>query len=271
MVCMTEERSAEDMVLYKEKGKIAYITFNRPEKLNAMNIPCLKRILELIRQVDTNPKIKVLVFNAVGRLFSTGYDLKMFKMPMNQEDLDYFLDVAATLSKSLRMLKKPTIAEIHGSAIGFGCIVAFAVDFRFVANKEDLYFHLPELGIGIFPASGPTTNPLIQLGGMRAKEMLLADERIFVPKLDKWGVITELCEPEELAKKVKRFARNLAEKDETLLYTTKTALTIMEKRFLEDCYNIEREFAKHWVKNLITKDTSELDSLIKSMWEKYGK
>ncbi len=268
---MTEDRSAEDMVLYNEKGKIAYITLNRPEKLNAMNIPCLKRILELIRHVDANPKIKVLVINAVGRLFSTGYDLKIFKMPISPDELEYFLDIAATLSKSLRMLKKPTIAEIQGSAIGFGCILAFASDFRFVANKEDLYFHLPELGIGIFPASGPSTNPLIQLGGMRAKQMLLADERIYVSKLDKWGVITELCEPDELTKRVKRFARNLADKDDLLLYTTKTALTIMEKRFLEDCYNIELEFARYWIKNIITKDTSELDTIIRSMWDKYGK
>lgn len=268
---MTEERSAEEMVLYKEKSKTAYITFNRPEKLNAMNMPCLKRILELIRQIDANPKIKVLVFNSVGRLFSAGYDLSIFKMPMAPNDLDDFLDVAATITKTVRMLKKPVIAEIQGSAIGFGCIIAFAADFRYVANKDDLFFHLPELGIGIFPASGPTTLPLILLGGTHAKEMLLGDKRVYVPKMDKWGAITEICEPDDLKKQVKKFARSLAEKDATLLYSTKTALTIMEKRFVEDCYQMERDLARNWVKHIETKDTSELDSLLKSMWEKYGK
>jgi enoyl-CoA hydratase/carnithine racemase len=268
---MTEERSANDMVLYEEKGKIAYITFNRPEKLNAMNIPCLKRILGLIRQVDMDPKIKVLVINSEGRLFSAGYDLSIFKMPIAPDDLENFLNVAATITKSLRMLKKPVIAEIQGSAIGFGCISAFAADFRFVANKEDLFFHLPELGIGIFPASGPTTLPLILLGGTHAKEMLLGDRRIYVPEMDKWGAITQICEPDDLKKQVKKFARNLAEKDTTLLYSTKTALTIMEKRFLEDCYKMERELAANWVKNIETKDTSNLDELLNNIWTKYGK
>jgi enoyl-CoA hydratase/carnithine racemase len=268
---MTEQRSAEDMVLYKEKGKIAYITFNRPEKLNAMDMPCLKRILTLIHQIDANPKLKVLVINSKGRMFSAGYDLSIFKMPMAPNDLDNFLDVAATLTKTLRTLKKPVIAEIQGSAIGFGCISAFAADFRFVANKEDLFFHLPELGIGIFPASGPTTLPLILLGGTHAKEMLLGDRRIYIPEMDKWGGITQICEADELKKQVKKFARNLAEKDSTLLFSTKTALTIMEKRFLEECYQMERELARNWVKNIETKDTSELDSILKNMWEKYGK
>jgi enoyl-CoA hydratase/carnithine racemase len=263
------------MVLYKEKGKIAYITFNRPEKLNAMNLPCLKRILDLIRQVDADPKLKVLIINSEGRLFSAGYDLSIFKMPITQEDLFSFLDVAETITKTVRMLKKPVIAEIQGSAIGFGCITAFAADFRFVANEDsegkEPYFYLPELGIGITPASGPTTLPLILLGGTRAKEMLLGDRRIPVSEMDKWGAITQICETDDLKKQVKKYARSLAEKDTTLLFSTKTALTIMEKRFIEDCYNMERDLARNWVKNLETKDTSNLDAFLKSMWEKYGK
>ncbi|MBN2156373.1 MAG: enoyl-CoA hydratase/isomerase family protein [Candidatus Lokiarchaeota archaeon] len=271
----TEERSASDMVLYEEKGKIAYLTFNRPEKLNAMNIPCLKRILDLVQHVDSNSNIKVLVINSIGRMFSAGYDLSIFKMPISQEDISNFLEIAATISKSIRMIKKPVIAEIQGNAIGFGCITAFAADFRFVANTDpegkQPYFYLPELGIGITPASGPTTLPLILLGGHHAKEMLLGDRRIAVSEMDKWGAVTQICEPEDLKKQVKKFARNLAEKDTTLLFSTKTALTIMEKRFLDDCYNLERDLAIHWAKNLVTKDTSELDGFLENMWKKYGK
>jgi len=267
----TEERSATDMVLYTEKGKIAYITFNRPEKLNAMNIPCLKRILDLLRQVDMDSNIKVLVINSVGRMFSAGYDLSIFKLPIQPNALTDFLDIAATISKTIRMLKKPVIAEIQGSAIGFGVITAFAADFRFVANNEELFFHLPELGISITPASGPTTLPVILLGGARAKEMLLGDRRIRIPELDKWGVITQICDPEELSKQVKKFARDLTEKDTTLLFSTKTAINIMEKRYLEDCYSIEREMAEHWIQHLETKDTGKLDEFLKEMWKKYGK
>ncbi len=268
---MTEEQ----LILYKEKGKIAYITFNRPEKLNAMDIPCLTRILELLNQIDADPKIKVLVINSVGRMFSAGYDLSIFKMPVSAEDISSFLDIAATISKTIRTMKKPVIAELQGNAIGFGCIAAFAADFRYVAKLDpegkEPYFYLPELGIGITPASGPTTLPLILLGGTRAKEMLLGDRRIPLTEMDKWGAITRICEPDDLKKQVKKFARSLAEKDTTLLFSTKTALTIMEKRFLDDCYNLERDLAIHWAKNLETKDTSGLDALLKSMWEKYGK
>jgi enoyl-CoA hydratase/carnithine racemase len=101
--------------------------------------------------------------------------------------------------------------------------------------------------------------------------MLLGDRRVYIPKMDKWGAITMICEPDDLKKQVKKFARSLAEKDTTLLFSTKTALTIMEKRFLEDCYQMERDLARNWVKHIETKDTSVLDSLLKSMWEKYGK
>ena len=66
-------QTVEDMVLYSVEEKIAYITFNRPKKLNAMDIDCLKRIVALLDKADKDSEVNVIVFRAIGRAFTAGY------------------------------------------------------------------------------------------------------------------------------------------------------------------------------------------------------
>ncbi|MHA1512317.1 MAG: enoyl-CoA hydratase/isomerase family protein, partial [Promethearchaeota archaeon] len=200
------ESISSDPVLYKVKMGIAYITLNT--KMNTINMDTARKIVQLLTEADKNPKVKVVVLNSIGdKVFSAGFDLAMFQQGFSDKIMDDLLLYGRDISRAIYFLKKPVISQIQGSAIGMGCIMALASDFRFVANKEGLFFRLPEIDIQIFPATGPTAMAVNILGVSHAKDMLITGRKVFLDEFDRWGAITKICEPENLASEVKKFAR----------------------------------------------------------------
>lgn len=263
--------STENMVLYNVEDKIAYITFNRPEKLNAMDIECLKRIVELLEKADKDETVNVIVFKAVGRAFSAGYYID-FKNPGIdvQKTTDDILTYGTMISKGIYKSKKPTICQVQGMSIGFGMILMFSVDFRFVANDPQIYFYLPEFKLGMKCQTGPIVGPVNVIGQARAKEMLLGDKKVSLKEFDNWGAITKVCEPENLANEVKDFAKKIATKSSTLGYIIKTSINIMNNRLVEDMFKLEVEMADYHGKNMNNPNPSDINDFMKKMWEKYG-
>ncbi|MCP4763264.1 MAG: enoyl-CoA hydratase/isomerase family protein, partial [archaeon] len=212
-------------------------------------------------------KVKVVVLKSTSeRVFSAGFDLNMFKGGFNQQISEDVLSHGRDCSRFIYFLKKPVIAQMDGSAIGMGCIMALACDFRIVADKEGLFFQLPEINISMTGTTGPTFNSVNVLGVARAKEMLLTGRKVDLKEMDKWGGITQICPPEELDKTVRKFARNLASKPAVLLYTQKVMANIMGKRMAEDAYKLENEMADYWFSPV----KGDIDEFFRGLWEKYG-
>ena len=264
------ESISSEPVLYKVKMGIAYITLNT--KMNTINMDTARKIVQLLTEADKNPKVKVVVLNSIGdKVFSAGFDLTMFQQGFSDKIMDDLLLYGRDISRAIYFLKKPVISQIQGSAIGMGCIMALASDFRFVANKEGLFFRLPEIDIQIFPATGPTAMAVNILGVSHAKDMLITGRKVFLDEFDRWGAITKICEPENLASEVKKFARELAQKNKTLLHMIKPAINIMTFKEAKDWFDFENEMAKSYFAGILNKDEFDLDNLISKMWEKYGK
>lgn len=264
-----EELSSEKKLLYKTKmgGKIAYITINNPKKMNAIDLDMCKQLLNFLDEAEKDSKVKCVVIKSVGeRIFSAGWDLGMFKN-FKAETLDDLLTYGADISRTIYFLKKPVIMQIQAPVIGLGTIMSWAADFRFVADKPDLYFYLPELELGIFPATGPTFGAVNLLGIQRARDMLLGLKKMKIKDIE--DVIT-VVPAEELDKEVKKFARQLTNVSANLLYTTKTALNIMGKRFARKCYDLENDMARYFFKNAGIENPEDQNDFLQKMWEKYG-
>ena len=271
---MKEPTTVEEKVLYKVVGKVAYITLNNPKKRNAIDIPMVYRILDLLKQVDSDPKVKCLVINSTGDVvFSAGWDLAMFK-EVNKKIIDDLLNVGATVSRTIFFMKKPVIVQIQGPAVGMGTIISLASDFRFVAKKEGLFFQLPELelGPGIPPATGPTVGAVMILGMAHAKDMLLTGRKVSLEEFNSWGAITQVVDPaDDLGKVVKKFARKLSQKSGGLLNLTKNIINIMGLRIAKECWELENEIAEYYFNGMLGNETEEEGSFIDGLWAKYGK
>ena len=264
------ENASSESVLYKIKLGIAYITLNT--KMNTINMDTARKLVQLLNESDKNPKVKVVVLNSVGdRIFSAGFDLKMFEQGFSDKVADDLLSYGRDISRAIYFLNKPVISQIQGSAIGMGCIMALSSDFRFVAKKEGLFFRLPEIDINIFPATGPTSMAVNILGVSHAKDMLYTGRKVFLDEFDHWGAITKICEPENLASEVKKFARELCQKNKVLMKMIKPAINMMTFEKAKDWFDLENEFAKYYFAGVLDKENFNLDEFIRKMWEKYGK
>lgn len=268
--------STDEKVLYSTKsaGRIAYITLNNPAKQNAVDKDMIIRFLDSLHQADEDKKVKVIVINSTGdRAFCAGWDLSMFKgeQGMTYKEVgDLLLTQGRDISRTIFFIKKPVIMQMQGSAIGLGCYMSLAADFRIVARKEDLFFQLPEMQVNLPGATGPTVNSIAIMGLARSKRMMLTCEKIGLDELDRWGIITKICEPGDLAVEVKKFCLNMVEKNPLLIYTQKMMCNLMGMEMTKPFYDLENEVADYAFANLGNEHPDDFDEFLRNMWSKYG-
>ena len=183
---------------------------------------------------------------------------------------DRLLSIGTSVSRTIFFLKKPVIAQIQGPAIGAGSIFSFACDFRIVAEKEGMYFHLPELEINIPGATGPTVQSIALLGLPMSKLMMIGSEKQSLEQLKSLGVISKTCAPDDLDSEVKKFCRGLVEKSGTLLFTQKTMCNIMGIGLARKYYEMENEVAEYFFSRAGEENRADMDEFISRLWEKYG-
>jgi enoyl-CoA hydratase/carnithine racemase len=267
--------STDEKILYTTKsgGRIAYITLNNPTKQNAVDKDMIMRLLDVLHQADEDRKVKVIVINSTGdRAFCAGWDLTMFKSPdmSYNEVVQLLLTYGRDISRTIFFMKKPVVCQMQGSAIGLGCYMSLAADFRIVARKDDVFFQLPEMQVNLPGATGPTVNSIAIMGLARSKRMMLTCEKIGLEELDKWGVITKICEPADLDVEVKKFCLNMVEKNSLLISTQKMMCNLMGMAETRSYYDLENEVADYFVTNVGNDHPDDLDDFIRNLWSKYG-
>jgi len=143
---------AFETIIYEKRGGIAYITLNRPQALNAVNIKMRDELYEVLPAIDEDPDVKLaIVMGAGDRGFSAGADITEFGTVPSQ-----------AIGRSVRWerdlwgrflgVSKPIIAAIHGFALGAGVEMSMCCDIRIAT--DDARFGLPEVGIGMVPTAG---------------------------------------------------------------------------------------------------------------------
>ena len=134
------------LVEYKVKDKIAYITLNRPEKLNAINFQMMHEIVDTLRKYDDDKKAWVAIVSGNGRAFCPGIDLTEVNIEAAAEVDRMYLEILN--------VKKPLICCVHGFTLAQGDGIAFCCDIRVAA--EDTQFGWPQVKRGISSISGPS-------------------------------------------------------------------------------------------------------------------
>ncbi len=251
-------------VIFETKGKIGYVLVQT--KLNIFTLEMAEDITKNLREMIENPRIKVIVFKTAGtRIFSAGWDLSLFQTGLTLPKIEKIVRIGSLLTRTIIDCKKPTIAQIQGSAIGFGCILAMACDFRICADQPELFFQLPEFSLGIYPGTGATAAPLKTLGVEHTREMLLTGKKIPLTQMNMWGAITEILPIDELPKSTKKFAKTIAKSDGMMITLLQHALPRMGAVSDTHLMDLEEKFTYYYFHKTFKQESRDLAEFLKDL------
>ena len=223
------------VVLYEKKGRIAYLTLNRPKRFNAINSDMPSAIEAAVQKANEDPEIHVIILQGAGKAFCSGYDLKEYaekprpqigsqNMPWDPT-LDYKMMKRNTEQfMSLWRSYKPTICKIHGYAVAGGSDIALCCDIVIMAEDAK---------IGYPPArlwGCPTTMMWVyRLGAEKAKRMLLTGDLVTGKEAQKMGLVYKSCPVDQLDIEANALAQRMAGIPQNQL--------MMQKMVINQAYN----------------------------------
>ena len=211
-------------ILFAVDDRIATITFNRPEAMNAMTWNMYDRLVASCDELDRNDEIRVAILRGAGdRAFVAGTDIGQFRAFRDpQQAIDYEKRTSGVISR-LERVRKPTIAMIHGVCVGGGASIALGCDFRYAD---------PELRFGI-PIARTLGNCLSLkaysrlvdfVGPAKTKELIMLAELLTADQALALGLMTEIVPADQLESRVQEVADRLTRFAPRTLAATKEAV-----------------------------------------------
>lgn len=197
-------------LLVERRGPVATVVLNRPESHNAINVAMYAALPDLVRSLDADADVKVVVVRGAGeRSFASGADISEFERERGDaERARGYNEKVAAAERALEGLAKPTIAMIHGYCIGGGAGLALACDLRFADTRSR--FAITPAKLGLVYSLESTKRMVDLVGPSRAKWVLMSGLHIPAQRAWELGLFDELTEPEDLEKITYEFADTVA-------------------------------------------------------------
>lgn len=194
-------------LLFDVRDRVAYLTFNRPEAMNAMDPETYKELSDAWVEVRDNPEIWCAVITGAGdRAFTAGADLKK-TIPRRPEAWEFWQTQADQILNRGLEVWKPVIAAVNGYCLAGGMTLLFATDIRIAA--EHATFGISEVKRGILPGNGGTQRALRQLPYPIAMELLLIGDTLTAQQALQYGLINRVVPKEQLMATAEEYARKL--------------------------------------------------------------
>jgi (E)-benzylidenesuccinyl-CoA hydratase len=227
-------------LIYEVKDRIAFITINRPEAMNAMDPEVYSLLSQAWVDVRDNPDIWVAIITGAGeKAFTAGADLKT-SIPKEHEKADFWLTQKEMILNRGLEVWKPVIAAVNGYCLAGGMTLLFATDIRIAA--ETAVFEISEIKRGILPGNGGTQRALKQLPYAVAMEMLLLGRRLTAQEALAYGLINKVVPRENLMATAKDYAGRLCENGPLALRAVKELAVRSQSIPLEDGIRLETAF-----------------------------
>ena len=214
-----------EVVKYEVKDKIAWVSFNRPDKRNCMSPTLNRKMIEVLDELEYREDVGVLVLTGEGTAWSAGMDLKEYFKENEAKGLGAVREAQRESYgwwKRLRWYYKPTIAMVNGWCFGGGYGPLFACDLAFAANEAT--FGLSEINWGILPGGGATKVAVESLNFRNAMYHAMMGENIDGEKAAAWGLVNEAVALTNLKTRVTEVANKLLEKNLVALKATKDSI-----------------------------------------------
>ncbi|WP_169914863.1 enoyl-CoA hydratase/isomerase family protein [Rhodococcoides yunnanense] len=215
-----------ESVLFRVESHVGRLTLNRPERLNAMDLPMVQSVLERLSEASELVEVgdlRALVISGEGdRAFSAGADMES-RRALTDAERALHLDLIASMCREVYRFPVPVVAEVHGHCIGGGAELALSCDL--VLATETSGFSLPEVKLGMLARSGGAVFARRRLSHGALAGMLLTGERVRAPEALRIGLIDRMsANPELLAEATDAVASSIASAGPHAVRATKQLL-----------------------------------------------
>ena len=194
-------------ILYERRDKVALITLNRPDNLNALTLPMVQLLVVELERASNDHAVGAIVLTGNGKAFCAGVDLKELSIGGG------LLDVGPVIPTAFNACSKPVIAAINGFAITGGLELALACDFLYASDTAK--FGDTHAKVGLMPAWGLSQKLPRLVGVNRALELSLSGRLFSADDALKWGMINAVLAAEDLLDEALKTAAAIADNDTT--------------------------------------------------------
>ena len=199
-----------DKMIAEKDGPIGWMTFNNPERRNAMSLAMREAMTTIFETYAKDDEVRVLVLKgAGGKAFVSGADISEFKDKRNSAEAEAIYNEATTRSRiAMENFGKPIIAMIDGFCVGGGLATAIACDIRIASDNSQFGIPAAKLGLGYAYSSLKQLTDVV--GPASAKEILFTGRRFPADKALRMGIVNEVVARDQLEATVRDYANEIA-------------------------------------------------------------
>ena len=188
--------SDEEPLLVERRGPVAVVTFNRPDKLNAISSAMLDRLEATLDELEADVEVRALVLTGAGpKAFVAGADIGEYA-DQQREEFTAYQRRSRSIFTRLDAFPKPVVGAVNGYALGGGFEIALCCDV--LVASSNARFGLPEGLLGLSPGGGGTQRLTRAVGPFVASDVLLASRRLTADEAKLLGLVSEVVEPDAL-------------------------------------------------------------------------
>ena len=238
---MTEDQATEDQatvyetILVETRGRVGWITLNRPEAINALNTQVCRDVVAAASVFDSDPGIGAIVLTGSERAFAAGADIKEMESKSGLEMLmgDHFGGW-----REFAAVRTPVIAAVSGYALGGGCELAMMCDIILAADTAT--FGQPEINLGVIPGMGGSQRLIRAVGYYKAAELILTGRTMDAAEAERAGLVSRVVPAADLLAEAQRTADAIASKSLPSLYAAKAVLDAAQETSLTEGLRLEK-------------------------------
>jgi 2-(1,2-epoxy-1,2-dihydrophenyl)acetyl-CoA isomerase len=196
-------------VLLEQRGRVAIVTLNRPESLNAFDSALRNALKTTLQRVAVDESVRAVVLTGAGRAFSAGADLKAGDTIGGTEVERQLNEEYGAALREIARMPKPVIAAVNGFATGIGGSYALVCDL--VVMGEGAFFQVPFQKIALVPDGGMTWLLTDRVGHRRAFEISVSGERVPASKCLEWGLCNRVVPDDRVVEQAIAWAEQLCD------------------------------------------------------------
>ncbi|WP_309128167.1 enoyl-CoA hydratase-related protein [Microbacterium sp.] len=221
--------SEYETILVEQRGRVGWITLNRPEALNALNGRVSEEVSAAASAFDADEGIGAIVVTGSEKAFAAGADIKEMESKTGAEmlDTDHF-----GAWNTFAAVRTPVIAAVSGYALGGGCELAMMCDIILAADSAT--FGQPEINLGVMPGMGGTQRLIRAVGYYKAAELILSGRLIKADEAERIGLVSRVVPASDLLREASELAETIASKSLPSVYAAKAALDAAMETSLSD-------------------------------------
>jgi enoyl-CoA hydratase len=224
-----------ETILVETRGRVGWITINRPEALNALNTQVMNDIVAAASAFDADERVGAIVLTGSERAFAAGADIKEME---SKSGLDMVMDDHFGGWAAFAAVRTPVIAAVSGYALGGGCELAMMCDIVLAADTAK--FGQPEITLGVIPGMGGSQRLIRAVGYYKAADLILSGRMMDAAEAERCGLVSRVVPAADLRDEAGALADQIAAKSLPSVYAAKAVLDAALEVPLAEGLRLER-------------------------------